>query len=699
MAEPSHKPDVRESYRVGQMHLDIAACRLALNDQEVALPKLSFEFLIALVRCAPDVISPDQLMQDVWRGVVVSDETVTQRAKLLRDALAKVDPNTAYVETVRGRGYRLGVPAQRVSSGPKKPAGIMNWLYRRRLPQIAGAYAVAAWVILQIADIVIPQFPLPDWTFRSLLAVLAVGFPLIIALALLRQLSTEGPDRGRWPPVLAAGAALIAITLAASTWWAAGTRSDSGKAGQTATTTRLPGIAVLPFRDFSPGGDKAYFSDGVHEELLSRLAATGAFRVPSRTTMERYRESQTSAVEIARELDVDTVLEGSVRHAGDRVRVTVQLIDGRSDDHLWAQNYDRELSLDDLFAIQSDVAVAIARQMEAKLSAEQQRSLGDKPTESLEAYDAYLKGLHYGRRYNANDLRTAVSLFERATELDAEFAVAWAALANTYAFASTAYGWLEPDVGMKLARETGARALELEPDHATTLSLMGDIELWYERDFATAESYYLRAIANDPGLVGNRLSYAYLLSAGGRHDEALGQIYQCLEMEPRSARVHANAAWRFFNARQFQKSIEHATRALELDASMLDAHMVRAYAHLFLGATEEAVADARLTGISESLGVTLAYAGETEEARLHLAALEQPAAGFALNPVSLAMVHTALGDIDAAFERLEHAIAIRHRGVLMLEVQPVFDRLRHDPRYAAIHEQIYGEDARSQVGR
>lgn len=700
LAIPEQNPTARESYRLGDMFLDVAACRLVHLDQEIPLPRLSFDFLTTLVRDAPDVVSVSGLMSKVWRGVVVSDETVTQRAKLLRDALAKVDANTTYVETVRGRGYRLGVTAKCVKSGPKdqhkasfEPASVMGWLHNRRIPQVVGAYAVTAWIVLHIADIVIPQYPTPVWSFRVLLAALAVGFPLAISLALLRQVSAHDSDqaRGPWHPGIGVVMALIAATVAASAWWAAGiTSNQEVTQNQQTPADRLPGIAVLPFRDLSPDGDKAYFSDGIHDELLSRLAATGAFRVPSQTTVEQFRDAPSGAIEIAQLLDVDAVLEGSVRHAGDRVRVTVQLIDGRTDDHLWAQNYDRELSVDDLFAIQSDVAIAIARQMEATLSTEQQRSLGDAPTESLDAYDAYLKGLHHGRRYNANDLQIAVSLFIRATDLDPTFARAWSALANTYAFATTSYGWLAPDQGMKLAKEAGAKALELDSEHATSLSLMGDIKLWYERDFESAESYYLRAIATDPQLTGNRLGYAYLLSAGGRHDEALGQIFQSLEQEQRSARVYTNAAWRFLNARQFQKAIEYATEALVLDSSMRDAHVVRAYAHVFLGSVECALVDARTADISELLGVVLAYAGRREEAQAHIAILSEPADGFAINPVSLAMVHTALGDFDAAFAWFEQALAIRHRGVLMLDAQPVFDPLRSDPRYEEIRLRVFG---------
>ena len=701
MAIPERNPTARESYRLGDMTLDVAACHLVHLDQEIPLPRLSFDFLTALVRNAPDVVSLDGLMTEVWRGVVVSDETVTQRAKLLRDALAKVDASTTYVETVRGRGYRLGVTAECVKSGPEnrhnasfEPAGIMRWLHNRRIPQVAGVYALAAWMVLQIAEFATPQYPLPEWTFRVLLAAMAVGFPLVIALTLRRHSSASDPDqtRGSWHPGFGVVMALIAVTVVANAWWAAGITSPREIIlDQQAPADRLPGIAVLPFRDFSPDGDKAYFSDGIHDELLSRLAATGAFRVPSRTTVERFRDSSPGAIEIAQLLDVEAVLEGSVRHAGERVRVTVQLIDGKSDDHLWAQNYDRKLSVDDLFAMQSDIAIAIARQMEATLSAEQQRSLGDAPTQSLDAYDAYLKGLHHGRRYNASDLKIAVSLFIRATDLDPTFARAWSALANTYAFATTSYGWLAPDQGMKLAKEAGAKALELDSEHATSLSLMGDIKLWYERDFESAESYYLRAIATDPQHTGNRLGYAYLLSAGGRHDEALGQIFQSLEQEQRSARVYTNAAWRFLNARQFQKAIEYATEALVLDSSMRDAHVVRAYAHVFLGSVESALVDARTADISELLGVVLAYAGRREEAQAHIAILSEPADGFAINPVSLAMVHTALGDFDAAFACLEQALAIRHRGVLMLDAQPVFDPLRSDPRYEALYLKVFGK--------
>lgn len=675
-------------YRIANATIDVGAGRVLVHGQELTLPPLSFRFLQMLVSRAPNIVTTDELMAEVWAGTVVNDETVTQRAKLLRDALATVDSDTTYIETVRGRGYRLAPAAEPLTNthaGGDAGHGVLAWLYERRIPQTAGAYAVVAWVVLQLADIVIQQLELPPWVFRSLLVVLGVGFPLVIVAATVVGTSRKsgGSLRTRRVGVVAM---TLAVVLAASAWWGA---TDIGNGRSQPASGALPGIAVLPFKDLSPEGDKAYFSDGIHDELLNKLSATGAFQVPSRTTMERFRNSDKKTTAIASDLGVAAVLEGSVRHAGDRVRVTVQLIDGLTDNHLWSNNYDRLVSVEELFAIQSDIAVAIARVLEARLGTEQARALAGSPTQSLEAYDAVLKARYYGRRYNPQDLQRAVAHYERATELDASFAEAWSGLANTYALAATSYGWLEPARAMALARQYGEKALQLDPNLATVMSLMGDIKFWFERDWRGAEAEYLRAIATDPKAVGNRLSYAYLLSTLNRHDEALGQIFQCLEMEPRSPRIHANAAWRYVNARQYERAIEHATTALKLDPTMADARNSRGYARVFSGDLDGALEDAGASGFPELVGFTLAAMGRTDEARAELLKLQNLSNSFVPYPASLAVVHTALGDFDAAFAQLELALSSRHRAILQLDAWEVYDPLRADPRFELLLQRVF----------
>lgn len=688
-------PD-KKRYRIGDLVLDLEGYRVIRGDEELKLPKLSFDLLAALAARSPAVTTIPQLMDEVWGDVVVGEETVVQRVKLLREALRTGDEETKYIETVRGRGYKLTMPVERLSDqtatvnrSQTSALSFFGELQRRRVVQVAGAYVVVAWVILQLADIVLPELSLPGWTMRLVLVLLVVGFPIALLLAWAYQVTPSGvaqessPSGRRTGVLIAIGGLLIGVGLG-SAWWLS--KRDGT---QPASRSGVTGVAVLPFTDMSRDGDQAYFSDGLHEELLSRLAELGLFRVPSRTSVEVYRKTKKNAREIARELGVDMVLEGSARHSDGNVRVTVQLIDGDADDHIWVEDYDRELSMENLFAIQRELADQIADSLGAELSPEQERRIEQMPTTSLAAYDAYLKGNYHVNQYNPSDLRKAMSYYQRATELDPNFPGAWAGQAFTYVFGATGYGWLEPRDAIAPAKEYAQKALELDPERAKTLSLMGNIHYWYEWDWRTAERYFQRALGSDPRYVGGRLSYAYLLSSRGRHDEALKLIKECIELEPRSATVHANAAWRYLNARQYDRAVEHANTALGNDPRFNDALYARSWALMFSGRAEEALRDLEASDTpADVLGYALAMSGRTNEARDQLERIKTPPPGERVLPLSAAFVSIGLAEYDDAFEWLERAVQERHRDVLLLDVYEVYDPLRSDPRFDELKERI-----------
>lgn len=690
----------RERYRIGDLELDVGAGRLTRHGNDVSLPKLSFRFLTVLAQAHPDLVSVDQLMQSVWDGAIVNDETVTQRAKLLRDALSQAHSDYQYVETVRGLGYRLSCPVEALHDSESDPApptpnpaakiAILGELRRRRVFQVAFAYIVVSFAVLQGADILVPEFGLPEFTLRLVLALIILGFPVAVVLAWAFQVSPDGVVRdvgaadGR-SVVAMVGLGALAISILGGIAWVA-TSGDSPDPQQSGDR---PGVAVLPFKDISPEGDQAYFSDGIHEELLSRLAEVSAFRVPSRTSVEVYRDTDKRMPQIAAELGVDVILEGSTRHHGQKVRITVQLIDPRAEDHLWVGEYDRDLSVQELFEIQRDVATRVATSLEATLSPDETRRIAAPPTTSFNAYDAYLKGLYHGRRYTVDDLRQAIEYFGRAAEIDPAFADAWSGLANTYALAGTSYGWLEPAEAVTLARENAEKALELDPASAATVSLIGDILLWYEWDWAEAEQQYRRAIELEPDHIGSRLSYAYMLSALSRHDEAIEQILTCLELEPASARVHLNAAWRYMHARQYELAIRHANQVLDMDASYDDAYIARSYAYIFSGRLDEVVAGfTGLEDFTELHGYALARAGREAEARVHLERLKHPTRIERVSPGAVAIVLVGLGELDDAFDWIEQAAENRHRSVLLLDTWEVYDPLRSDPRFNELLREI-----------
>ena len=553
-------------------------------------------------------------------------------------------------------------------------------LRRRRVFRSSAAYIVASWVILQVADLVFPILDVPEITLRWLLWLLVLGLPVVVITSWIFRVAPGGrlePEAGRTRTAAILGLTLasLVVGLALGWVWSGFQRNDSAKVSGGGM-----GIAVLPLEDLSPGGDKAYFSDGVHEELIARLAQIDGLSVPSRTTMESFRGSSKHARQIAAELSVDYILEGSVRHGGDRVRITLQLIDAAQDEHVWVRNFEEQLTMESLFQLQANVATDIAELLQAYPTPSDRDRLRQVPTPVFEAYDAYLKGLYHYRRFNAADLRLALDYFKEATDYDPAFGRAWSGLANSYALAATGYGWLAPQEAIAMARRYGEKALELEPHSGATISFVGDVAYWYDYDAPAAEAAYRRGIDVDPDHAGNRMSYSYLLSTRGRFDEAIEQAQLAIELEPRSSGVITNLAWRLLDARRYEEAIDAAESALAVDPSHVDARRVRGEAYAYLGRLKEIEADPFLEGNWLVMALARAHQGERETALSYL----QPSvvsAAMDARPGSAARVYAALGDNDRAFEYLDRAIRERHRNVLMLAVSESYDSLRDDPRY------------------
>lgn len=555
-------------------------------------------------------------------------------------------------------------------------------LKRRRVIRVSVAYVVVCWLILQVADVIFPAMPLPESAMRTLLVILVLAFPVVVLLAWVFQTTATGEVRREGVHVSAGmlvllGAVPLVIGAGLGLVW-----SHFNPGSQPPATSTRPVVAVLPLKDMSPGGDKAYFSDGVHEELISRLAEIRHIGVTSRTTVERYRNSQLSARQIAQQLGVGFILEGSVRHSADRVLITLQFIDAGKDEHIWVREFDERLSMDELFDIQREVARNVASLLRTQLTPNELERLARAPTKSLAAYEAYLKAIFHYRRYHPDDLRLAIDYWHEAVDLDPQYADAWSGMANGYMLAATTYGWMQPNEAIDLARKYGATALRLDPYDGSIISLIGDIAYWYDYDAESAEAKYLEGIAVDPHHFGNRLSYAYLLSTQGKHEEANAQIDYCLEKEPRSAHLHLNAAWRHIDARQYEDVIRHAEIALSIDSTLRDAVNAKAFGLVFTGQLDAAEPLIEDHWVLKPLW--LVRSDRPEEARAFVTNLETNVD----RPGDLALAYAAAGDTEAAIEQLSRAIEGHHRGVLLMNTWEVFDPVRSDPRFQALLRRV-----------
>lgn len=568
------------------------------------LPDLSFRLLAALAAEAPAMVSKDDLIAKVWGDVVVSDETLMQRVRLLRQALSKDSQKHEFITAVRGRGYRLVAP-------------------------------------------------------------------VTVILDPMRQ---SRPPR-RWLPA----AALLAIVIAVATTLVTLDRRQNEPAPST-----ISSLAVLPFDDLSEDGAFGFFADGMHEELIARLVSLKDVTVLSRTSVERFRDSTESIPEISEVLGADGLIEGSIRVNGNRIRITVQLIDGMEDKHFWADTYEEELTVENIFAIQERVADSIAKALQVEYQRQKTNALG-LPTKDVDAYNLFLLGRYQTYRQTPENLDLAVGFLKRATELDSEFAEAYTALGWAYAFQGTGYGRSDPRTVYPLAREAALRALEIDDRLADAHSLYGDILAWYDWEFQLAEVEYRRAMALDPL---NVLGYALFLSSQSRHEEAMGLVNTRLNAAPDDDYVRINAGWNFLRASRYNDAIEMAMAVEDHP----DARSLLGFAYLYSGESESALAafedDLRSQGRGQNQVGNLALAhfraNNLEIARQLLAELlEQDDSAF-VSPILLAAIYFASGDEARGYEFLESSVEMRERGVMFLNVNPLYQEQRDDSRFVEI---------------
>jgi TolB-like protein/Tfp pilus assembly protein PilF len=442
-------------------------------------------------------------------------------------------------------------------------------------------------------------------------------------------------------------------------------------------------VAVLPFADLSPDQNHRYFADGMQEEILSRLARLENLSVASRTSVEQYRNTRKSLPIIARELGVDAIIESSVRVADERVRITVQLIDAKTDRHLWSGTFDRELSVENIFAIQQEVALQVGRELQSGVIRGSRWSL--LPTRHLAAYDAYLLGRYHTYRQTPEDLTLGIAHLQEAVNLDPDFARAWAALGWAYSFEGTIYGRDAPKNVFPRAREAVTRALSIDNQLADARDLYADILAWYDWDFAAAEREYRKAMELDPMQV---LGYVVFLSTQLRHEEAVGLIRRRVAATPGDPWVRVNAAWAYLHARQFDQAIAEANLA----QPHTDSAAVLGFAYLGQGLTDKALAvferDIERQGRGprqlSHLAIANFRAGRVAQGRSLLAELEAEAGRRYLSPDLLADAYFAAGDANNGFARLFEAVDQRARGVIFVQTSLLLDGYRADPRYQSL---------------
>lgn len=546
-------------------------------------------------------------------------------------------------------------------------------LRRRRVVRLAVLYAVVGWVVIQLADVVFPALQLPEWAVRFTVILVILGFPLALVLAWMFDVTPGGVVRT--DAAVADGAEPTPSTPAASV--VGGAPSEKS-------------IAVLPFVDMSEAGDSEYFSDGVTEEILNALTRVRHLHVASRTSAFAFKGKDVDIREAAERLRVATVLEGSVRRSGNRLRITAQLINASDGYHLWSETYDREL--EDVFKVQDEIARSIVDALKVQLDLHATPHLVPQATKSMDAYTFYLKGRYVYNKFRREDLGQSLSFYEHALDADPTYARAFAGIADSWM--SLADDWVAPEEAYPKAKEAARRSLELDDSLSEAHTAMGKVLGWYEWDFQSAELALRRAVARSPSYAEAHYALGSVLPPNGNMAEGLTEMREALALDPLSSEFSGWVARFLIYSGRYEEAVKQCLETIRLDSHYYYAHVRMGNALMAMGRADDALKAFReqATRTGDVISVrayeaqALAGLGRKDEAVKLLDALE--ADERYVRAEFMASAYGSLGDMDRAFAKLEEALAVRSGGLIYLHVDPAYASLQGDPRFESMVQRI-----------
>ncbi|MEY2545157.1 MAG: hypothetical protein QOG48_274 [Verrucomicrobiota bacterium] len=534
-------------------------------------------------------------------------------------------------------------------------------LKRRKVYSVAVTYAVVGWLLVQIATQTFPFLGVPNWAVRLVIVVVAIGFPIALVLAWIYDFTRQGIRR-------------------------TDAKIDNSKIDiAPAFAPNEKSIAVLPFADLSPQRDHDYFSDGIAEEILAALSKIDNLRVAARRSSFWFKDRNAELSEIAQKLNVEHVLEGSVRRDGNRVRITCELINAQKGFTIWSNTFDREFQ--GIFAVEDEITKAIVDALKLKLD------IAASPAASrignTEAYDVYLQGLFWSDKGTEDALRRSLELFDRALRIDARFSRAWTGIAKSWLWLADAY--VHPREAYPKVRDAALNALKIDTDDAEAHVYLGETKRILEWDLDAAAAEFARAVELDPKSTPSNYFSASLFAQRGDRETALAYLERTSKIDPASLWVSDFACelYRYFGLTE--QAIVEGERALQLDPTFLHGPPALATVYRFLGRFDEAIAlyeRAKTFTGRPGIGLSINYAmmGRRDDA---FRVLEETKAIRAYTPADgVAFVHMALGEHDEAIRELERACEDRSSSLHNVGITPEFKPVRSDKRFLSILRRI-----------
>jgi len=627
--------------RFGIFELDLRAGELRKHGLRIRTQEQPFQVLALLLEHSGDVVTREELQKKLWPAdtFVDFDHGLNKAISKIREALSDSVESPRFVETVARRGYRFLAEVKVVDIAPARSPEFATLSHPVAEAGDSGGLAGTPAV---------PKRFLSSLTWKVSAFVLLL---LVVSLSAWKLHSWNRPS-------------LV-----------------------------IRSLAVLPLESLSNDATQDYFADGMTDELISDLGQIGALRVISRTSVMVYKHARKPLPQIARELNVDAVVEGTVLRSGNRVRITAQLIDASSDKHLWSQSYEGELQ--DTLALQSQVARAIADQIRINVNPQEQATLKNVKVVNPQAYESFLKGRYFWNKRTADSLKVALAYFNQATEEDPKYAQAYSGLADTYSLLGDwQYAVMAPKEALPKAKAAAIKALELDNTLGEAHNSLAFCLDGFDWDFDSAGKEFRRAIELNPGYATAHHWYAWHLSLLGKYDEAIAEMRKAENLDPLSLIINADLAELLVLAHSYEESIRQSRKTIEMDPNFALAHNQLAQAYLQTHMQVEAVAElqraVQLSAGSPTAIANLARAyvasGKKSEAVKLLNDLKKRSSPVSSHASEIAVIYAALGDTDQAMKWLEKGYEERFNpGVLL---RPGFDPLRSDRRFQDLVRRI-----------
>ena len=646
----------RPVYEFGPFRLDVAKRILLREGQTVALTQRLFETLLALVENSGRVIAKDELMSRLWPDTVVEEANLTVNISALRKILGETAGEHRYIATIPGRGYQFVARVRQADE--ERPRLILEKLTSAEI------------IIEEHEDLNAEQT-----------AEIGISPPTISG-------SIVQPSRRRLKIAAACGVGLLLVCAFLYFRFAGGSR-------MTGTGAMPRSIAVLPFKMLDGSKSGEYRGVGMADALITKLGGLKQINVRPTSAVLKYAGLDQEPVAAGRELNVEAVLEGSIRESGNTVRITAQLVSVETGLPIWTDKFDESLA--NVFAIEDRVSAKVADAITINLTGEEKQRLARRYTDNFEAYQEYLKGRFYASRRTPETLKTGIEHFNRAIEIDSNFALAHVAIADSYALlALRAYSVLSPHDAMPRAKSAALKALEIDDALAEAHNSLAQVKMRYEWDWNGAEREFKRAIELNPGYAFAHQIYADLLFITGRSAEALAEVKLAQKIDPSALSFSASHALYLYYLGQSDEALAQCSKALEKDPNLYTTRLVSALAYEQKAMHEEAIAEAQKAASMRSgksgeaiIGYIYAKQGRRDKALEVIEQFKQAAKQNYVDPIYVAVIYSGLQDAEAALIWLEKAYGER---------SPALIYLKYDPRYSEIRAHTGFQNLLRRVG-